>query len=113
MESTQTAPNTQPAKPTYTHIVAKPDRSVQHSFSLSGWNETARHAGSFKGYGRFGWVEYTTVCGKVVATNPDYNEGTNLKRETTNDLHCDPEGTGYITCNACRKKLGLKPLKKQ
>jgi hypothetical protein len=98
--------------PTYTHIVHRPDRMVQHNFSLSGWNETARHAGNIGDYTARG-REYKTVCGKAIVIESEYYPNDAMKREETNDLRCDPAGTGFITCNACRKKLGLKPLKKR
>jgi hypothetical protein len=91
---------------TYTHIVNLPEKSVSHSFTATGWNQTKCHAGSIKG-----GVTYKTVCDKEIVCHSAYgNEA--QKPEQTNNLRCDPEGTGHITCAACRKALGLKPLKK-
>jgi hypothetical protein len=105
--------------PAYTHIVSRPDRTVRQGFSLSGWSFTKRHAANRVGstpYGR----QYKTVCGETLTIDPEYYPEAAVKRGgvggvggagETNDVPGDPAGTGWVTCDACRKKLGLRPLK--
>jgi hypothetical protein len=81
----------------YTHVVNKPDAQVSHSFSLSGWDMPARHAAIVKPGGSY---DYLTLCGKDIRMDPEYREVAARRGEVV------------VTCNHCRKKLGLKPLAK-
>ena len=100
--------------PTYTHIVHKPDAQVQHNFSASGWEVKSRHAASHDPYGDKGgrynhpgnYHNYTTVCGKHVLM--DHGMGDDKPVKST-DVHSD---AARITCNACRRKLGLPTIQR-
>jgi hypothetical protein len=80
----------------YSHVIHKGDRAVSHSFTLSGWELSTRHAAVIKD-----GITYMTLCNKEIDCHSGYgNEA------------AQSDGTEHITCAACRKKLGLKPLKK-
>jgi hypothetical protein len=116
--------------PTYTHIVHKPDAQVQHNFSASGWEYKARHAANHEPYadkspvgavvkrGRKSFVRripydgryynFSTLCGKHISMDPDDGDGDRAQKAMDVDVD-----SRYITCNACRRKLGLKPIPKR